>query len=132
MFDALKRAGIIRLWFAPSDRTMGQVRNQPKVDGAHLTTLGPGGELNPPERRHPISVSGRYTKVQPYDLLQFTWRGSWQPEEESLVSFTLKDFDGGTELTLVHEGLVREGSLATAARGWTSGLDKLVNISQTE
>ena len=94
--------------------------------------MGPGGELTPPERRRPISVSGRYTKIQPYDLLQLTWRGSWQPEEESLVSFTLKDFASGTELTLVHEGLVREGSLATATRGWTSGLDKLVNISQTE
>jgi uncharacterized protein YndB with AHSA1/START domain len=133
VFDALTRPEIIRQWFAPSDRTVEQVTNEPKVDGDYLISLGAGGELTPPERRHPISVSGRYTKVQPHDLLQFTWRGSWQPEEESLVSFTLKDVEGDTELTLVHEGLVKEGSLATATRGWTSGLGNLVNaVSQTE
>lgn len=132
VFDALTRPEIIRQWFAFSDRNVEQVTNEPKVGGNYLISLGPRGELIPPERRHPISVSGRYTKVQPYNLLQFTWRGSWQPEEESLVSFTLKDVEGGTELTLVHEGLVKEGSLATATRGWTSGLGKLTNVVSQE
>ncbi len=128
VFDALTRPEVIRQWFGPGDRDVEEVVTDLKVNGEYRIALGaPTGDV-PIERRHPSSVKGSYTKVQPYDLLQFTWEPSWVPGEESLVTFTFRDVEGGTELTLVHEGLVKAGSLTNHTRGWAVGIDKMIEV----
>jgi uncharacterized protein YndB with AHSA1/START domain len=39
----------------------------------------------------------------PEKRLVFTWERPGMPERESLGTFLLEPFDGGTELTLIHE-----------------------------
>jgi uncharacterized protein YndB with AHSA1/START domain len=128
VFDALTRPDMIRQWFGPTDREVAEVVTEPHVDGQYRIAMGPGGEHTPVELRQPVSVKGCYTKVEPHTLLQFTWCGTWSPDEESLVTFTLKDVEGGTELRLVHEGLVKEGSCMSHEQGWTAGLNRMVEL----
>ena len=47
------------------------------------------------------------------------------PEPETLVTFRLTPFDGGTELTLTHERLPDEPARASHEAGWNGLLDKL-------
>ena len=44
---------------------------------------------------------------------------------ESLVTFRLEPFDGGTELTLTHEHLPDEEARTSHEQGWNGLLDKL-------
>jgi uncharacterized protein YndB with AHSA1/START domain len=54
--------------------------------------------------------TGVYQEVVPEKKLVFTWEWPGMPERESLVTFLLKPFDSGTELTLIHEGLPDEAA----------------------
>jgi uncharacterized protein YndB with AHSA1/START domain len=69
--------------------------------------------------------TGIYQEVVPEKTLAFTWDFPGMPEPESLVTFRLEPFDGGTELTLTHERLPDEEARASHQAGWSGLLDKL-------
>jgi uncharacterized protein YndB with AHSA1/START domain len=75
-----------------------------------------GEEYNP---------TGVYREVVPEKKLVFTWEWAGRPEHESLVTFLLKPLAGGTELTLIHEGLPDEEARKSHEAGWSGLLDKL-------
>jgi uncharacterized protein YndB with AHSA1/START domain len=68
---------------------------------------------------------GVYREVLPERKLSFTWEWAGAPERESLVTFLLEPFDGGTELTLIHERLPDEAARESHEAGWAGLLDKL-------
>jgi uncharacterized protein YndB with AHSA1/START domain len=69
--------------------------------------------------------TGVYREVLPEKKLVFTWEWPGMPERESLVTFLLTPFDGGTELTLIHEQLPDEEAQQSHERGWSGLLHKL-------
>jgi uncharacterized protein YndB with AHSA1/START domain len=69
--------------------------------------------------------TGIYREVVPEKKLVFTWDLPGMPETESLVTFRLEPFDGGTELTLTHEHLPDEENRNSHEKGWSGLLDKL-------
>ena len=69
--------------------------------------------------------TGVYREVAPERKLVFTWHLRGAPEPESLVTFKLEPFEGGTELTLTHERLPDEAARASHQQGWSGLLDKL-------
>ncbi len=73
---------------------------------------------------------GHYTKIVPDELLQFTWSPDWNLGEESLVTVSLKDVTGGTEITILHENFNTEASRDGHNKGWMGCLDKLANLLQ--
>ena len=72
--------------------------------------------------------TGVYRDVVPDQKLVFTWEWPGSAERESLVTFLLKPFDGGTELTLIHEQLPDEAARESHHHGWSGWLDKLVTF----
>ena len=72
-----------------------------------------------------MKATGRYTKVNAHDLLQFTWVGSWVPGEQSLVTIHLRDVDDGTEIRLVHDRFNTKESRDGHNKGWIGILDSL-------
>jgi uncharacterized protein YndB with AHSA1/START domain len=68
--------------------------------------------------------TGVYREVIPERKLVFTWEAPGMPERTSLVTFLLAPFDGGTELTLIHEHLPEEVR-KSHEDGWKGFLDKL-------
>lgn len=130
VFDAWTRPEMIRQWFGPEGKMIGEVSADAKVGGAYGISMtgncnaeeGKAGEI---DMRRDSAVSGTYIKVDPYDLLQFTWKGTWDPTEETLVTIELRDVDGGTELKLTQERFMTETSRAQHEHGWTGSLEKL-------
>jgi uncharacterized protein YndB with AHSA1/START domain len=70
--------------------------------------------------------TGVYREVIPETKLVFTWEWPGSPEKESLVTFLLKPFDGGTELMLIHEQLPDGDARVSHELGWNGLLDKLI------
>jgi uncharacterized protein YndB with AHSA1/START domain len=85
-------------------------------------------------------VSGQYLTVDPYARLVFTW--VWQAPHtdfdqhtvgrETIVTVTLVETNGGTHLTLLHEGLPIGETYAAHMWGWAGALDQLVDSTQTQ
>lgn len=69
--------------------------------------------------------TGIYREVVPEKKLVFTWDLPGALEPESLVTFRLEPFEGGTELTLTHERLPDEEARSSHEHGWNGLLDKL-------
>lgn len=69
--------------------------------------------------------TGIYQEVIPEKKLVFTWELLEARERESLVTFLLEPFDGGTKLTLRHEHLPDEETRKSHEDGWNGLLDKL-------
>ena len=69
--------------------------------------------------------TGVYQEVVPEKKLVFTWEWPGSPERESRVTFLLEPFDGGTELTLIHERLPDDAARKSHEAGWRGFLDKL-------
>lgn len=93
-----------------------------------VAEVRPGGRfsvvfrlLNGDER----NPTGTYREVIPEKKLVFTWELPGAQERESLVTFLLEPFDGGTELTLLHEHLPDEETRKSHEDGWNGLLDKL-------
>jgi len=84
----------------------------------------PGGALRISAEAGGMAVSGTFRTVEPPRRLVFTWR--WDgDDEETLVTVELAEIDGGTALTLTHEGFA-EGTVRDDHRtGWSDCLDRL-------
>ncbi|HEY4281586.1 MAG TPA: SRPBCC domain-containing protein [Chthoniobacterales bacterium] len=111
----------LRKWFGPEKVTTRELVAEAYIGGSFrwdLTT--PDGEE--------ITCSGEYRELEPGRTIVFTWQ--WQDDEDwenniSIVTVTLDDADGGTELRLTHEKLPNEQSREGHTGGWNSALDKL-------
>jgi uncharacterized protein YndB with AHSA1/START domain len=73
-----------------------------------------------------FSVGGRILEVDPPRKLVQTWKSDWDPGPETTVSFRFEAIDGGTRLTLRHEGFVEAASCESHAEGWQQILGWLV------
>lgn len=72
-------------------------------------------------------VAGVYREVTPPDRLVLSWIwGNGELEGlETVLTIELREKDGGTELTLTHEGLPTDTARGKHAEGWSSSLDCL-------
>ncbi len=133
VFDAWTRPEIIRQWFGPNNMSCPLAETNP-VDGGdyaiQMRGTRPAAEAQRPNESidHTTTVRGTYTKVSPYDLLQFTWAGDWCTEETSLVTLRFREVDGGTELRLLHEKFTTASSRDSHNHGWSGSLDKLTAL----
>ena len=123
VFDAWTRPEMIRRWFRPGTDSVADASMDAHEGGAWRLAMT-GGCAEPDANGYHV-VTGRYTKVDPWDVLQFTWKRAASPEEESLVTIELKDVAGGTEMKLTHERFLTEESRDRHANGWGSVLGRL-------
>jgi uncharacterized protein YndB with AHSA1/START domain len=128
VFDAWTKPQTIRRWFCPGTITIADVSMDPRLDGAWLIETTNGCQPDGAPVNQNSVVTGRYLRVDPYDVLAFTWKRSADPQEESLVTITLRDVEGGTEMKLVHERFLTEASRDRHQTGWESVLEKLAEF----
>jgi uncharacterized protein YndB with AHSA1/START domain len=72
-----------------------------------------------------IPVEGVFKIVERPTRLAFTWGWALSGHADTLVTLSLRDAGGKTELTLVHEGLPTEEDRIGHGKGWNSTLNKL-------
>jgi len=88
-----------------------------KAGGAYRWTVSPGH-----------SASGQVVEIDPgrHLSLSFGWDGSAElPPGASMVTITLEPVEGGTKVSLVHDGLPDDQG-SGHLEGWTHYLDRLV------
>jgi uncharacterized protein YndB with AHSA1/START domain len=133
VFDAWIRPETIRMWFGPKNMKASVAETNPVVNGNYMIEMQgmcPAGEaLRPNESAdYKTGVSGTYTKVSPYDLLQFTWAPLWAPDDKSMVTLYFREVAGGTELRLVHDRFSTEAMRDGHNHGWTGSMEKLAAL----
>lgn len=126
VFAAWTQPELIKKWFAPGTMTTPSASNDLRPGGEYRIEMERCEERKEGQHESKTSVAtGVYKTIVPGELLVFTWRGSWDPEEETLVTVHFKDIAGGTELTLTHENFTTPNSLSGHEQGWAGSLAKL-------
>lgn len=125
VYEAWTNPEMLAKWFGPAAMYCPSATLDVRVGGEYHIDI------------HPVTgtagdqaASGRYTKIITNELLQFTWSPNWNVGEESLVTISLKDVTGGTEITIVHENFSTETSRDGHNTGWMGCLDKLADLLQ--
>jgi len=78
-------------------------------------------------------AEGTYREIEPGRRVVFGWGWDGNPElpkDASTVTITVEPADGGTLVTLVHEGLT-EAQAAMHAEGWNHFFDRLEKLAAT-
>jgi uncharacterized protein YndB with AHSA1/START domain len=129
VYEAWTRPEIMKKWHAPGDMNFVSATLDVREGGAYeVLTQGvicATEGMSEEERKRQVTVRGEYRRVIPNELLQFTWTGSWAPTEISMVTVSLRDVEGGTEITLRHEQFATESSRDGHVLGWESMFGKL-------
>ncbi len=77
---------------------------------------------------------GQFGKVAPGRKVNYSWQGTGEPEP-TMVKISLAEKDGGTAVTVAHEGIgagKKWGKHAeNIARGWETALDNLAVVLET-
>ena len=129
VFDAWTQPQMIRRWYAPGAMVVQEAESDARVDGSYSRTMF--GSPSPGVEERTAVIQGRYLRVEPYDLLSFTWEANFAPGEHCVVTISLKEVEGGTELTLVHEGFSKDELGEWFTGGWSSVLDNLGRLLET-
>jgi len=112
IFDAVTSSEVTRWWGSPDtyQTTEWQADVRP---GGKWRAVGVGAD------GHPFSVGGEYLEVLPPTRLVQTWVADWDGGNATTLTLELSPIDGGTRLTLWHEGFSgRPQSCAGHAQGW--------------
>jgi uncharacterized protein YndB with AHSA1/START domain len=70
-------------------------------------------------------------EIVPHKLLSYSWRKGTDENEitvDSIVTWTLTDKDGGTELQLQHNGFTLIEDTIVHSEGWNQCLDKISEL----
>lgn len=135
VFEAWTKPEIIRQWFGPGNLTVASASVDFRVGGAYriemsgssATVESSPSDANTAQRP---SATGIYKAIIPNQMLCFTWRGDWSPAEDTLVTVELRDVEGGTELTLMHERFATTESRDRHEHGWNGSLEKLAKVME--
>jgi uncharacterized protein YndB with AHSA1/START domain len=121
VYQAWTDPALIGAWFAPGELTSPFSEIDLKVGGVFKVSME-GMMRGQQTTGH---VSGIYQKIVPNELLVFTFRGTWEHVPDSTVTVEFKDVDGGTEITLTHEGIIDAQNGEGKRQGWLSSIEKL-------
>ena len=116
VFEAFTNADIMSKWFFPEDDMSAEVTNNPIEGGDYtLKMRAKNGDT--------YTHVGEYKEISPPDKLVFTWNSDFV--QNTVVTVTLIESDGGTEVTISHE-LLPSGDMAEKYRGgWMGCLNRL-------
>jgi uncharacterized protein YndB with AHSA1/START domain len=122
VYEAWTNPEVLRQWFGPANMHCTSITLDARVGGAYSLGVRPDGA---PATQPEAIATGHYTRVAPGKLLQFTWKPTWRPGEESLVTVSFQDAAGeGTEITIRHEKFESE-AIEGYTKGWTACLEKM-------
>jgi uncharacterized protein YndB with AHSA1/START domain len=124
LFDAWFSREQWQAWIGPEGCQCEVPVLEPKVGGRYRIQM----HLNDGRE---IPVEGEFKTVDRPRSLVFTW--GWALSDGStLVRLAFKAVEGGTELTLIHEGLPTAEDREGHGKGWNSALNKLARYVKGE
>jgi uncharacterized protein YndB with AHSA1/START domain len=123
VWTALTDPAELAKWWGPHGFTAPSVAFDPRAGGGYRISMQPpDGEL--------FHLDGEFRLVDPPTRLAYTFR--WDPpdpdDRETLVTLTLADLGGRTELRLTQAGFATAARRALHEAGWTDGLARLERL----
>lgn len=119
VFKALTEPDRLSRWFAPSDEFEAYVdRFDAEVDGTYRI------EMRHKEGNVHTAV-GTIREIKPPSRLVYTWKWEGGEMPDTLVTWVLREVDGGTELTLIHDQFPNEEAKNEHLQGWNGCLARL-------
>lgn len=124
LFDAWFTREQWQAWIGPEGCRCEVPVLEPKVGGRYRIQM----HLNDGRE---IPVEGMFKTIDRPHALTFTW-GWALSKGDTLVRLAFKPVDGGTELTITHEGLPTPEDREGHSKGWNSALNKLARYVRGE
>jgi uncharacterized protein YndB with AHSA1/START domain len=117
VFAAWTEPEIMRQWFCPRELELVSAEADVRVGGRFRAAMSDGTRT--------YTVNGTYREVVPGQRLVFSHL--WEEAEavETLVTVEFEDRDGGTLVSLTHEGFRNQESTKGHEGGWQSTLESL-------
>ncbi|MDX1521417.1 MAG: SRPBCC domain-containing protein [Anaerolineae bacterium] len=123
VFRAWTEPDILRRWWGPKGATTPVIEMDLQVGGRYRFGM------KYPDRDI-FYVKGVYREVQVPEKLVFTWR--WESPDmdfgDSLVTIEFHEQNGGTEVTLRHEGFPNEEVCRNHEIGWQTFFDNFAVV----
>jgi uncharacterized protein YndB with AHSA1/START domain len=125
VFRALSSSEIVQWWGSDDTYRTREWTGELKPGGRwRATGRGADGKT--------FSVEGEFLEIDPPRKLVHTWRPDWDTGKPTTVTYRLDPIDGGTRVTLRHEGFETAASCAGHADGWPKVLDWLCAYAAPE
>lgn len=115
-------------WYAPGDMTTTVNAFDLKVGGKFSVTMK---GLTPEGTDGTHTAVGVFKEIVPNQKLvkSWAWEGADAMEgEPTTITFVFKEVDGGTEVTLIHEGMPNAEATQNHTEGWVGCLDNLAKV----
>ena len=126
IFAAMTEPADVVQWWGPRGFSTANVELDPRVGGGYRIWMQPpDGEL--------FHLSGSFLDVEPPSRLSYTfdWEEPDPDDRETVVTVSLADVDGATEVSVTQGVFATEARLALHRDGWTDSLDKLRELFPT-
>ena len=117
VFAAWTEPELMRRWFFPEGMSLVSTESDVRVGGRFRAAMSDGANT--------YTVNGSYREITPGKRLVFTHTWEERDPVETLVTVEFTDQDGGTLVTLTHEGLRSESSRQGHEGGWLGTLENL-------
>jgi len=116
VFHAITSDEITKWWGAPELYRTTEYTADLRV-GGRWRASGVGADGSP------FAVDGEFREIEPPRRVVHTWRAGWDGGNETVVSYALEPIEGGTRVTLRHEGF---GDRAASCRGHGDGWERVL------
>jgi len=119
VFKALTDQNVMEKWFfAGPDGWSASVKSTAKV--------GEEYQIDMHGENDTYSHTGVYNEIIPNEKIVFTWNS--HVVQDTVVTITLAEKNGSTEVTLVHEFMPNKKALENHTKGWTVILERLDHV----
>ena len=110
-------------WWGPKGFTSPSIDLDPRVGGAYRIAM------QPPEG-DVFHLSGEFLEVHPPDRLSYTfrWEEPTPDDRETVVTLSLREVDGSTNVVLDQGSFATEERLALHTQGWMDSLERLYEL----
>lgn len=123
VFEAWTTPELMKRWYAPDEMTVPSATCDLRVGGEYRIEMQ--GTLMDNEASG--TVSGKYIRIIPGELLVFTWRWEGDSSPETIATAELSEVPGGTEVTVTHDRFSSAKARNKHEYGWTGCLENLAS-----
>ncbi len=123
-FAAWTQPAELLQWFAPGPMKAESIDVDLRIGGIFRWAMC-GPSLQSAGQTMTVVFSGKFLDIQADKLLQFTWQSEGNPTDNTLVTVSFADVDGGTEVAITQQRISTTEVFNRNKSGWGSMLDKL-------
>lgn len=125
VYDAFLNPDALAKWLPPAGFTGKVYHLEAKVGGRWRMSF------SSLDGKWTQAFGGEFLELRPHDLIRYVDRFETDDPDmkgDILVTATFTDVPGGTEVTIVQEGIPAIIPLEDATKGWNSSLNNLANL----